>query len=331
MSSIKLLFVIALLTLTSPSFAQIGAKVGQGGIQGEWINRDFDYQISLSFKPNGSGVFDGESFTYTIQGNTLSMSQEVTITKYTYQLEKDKLTLSDGDLVSPVSFIRAGAGQDASETNRKQSDAQSTDITGVWSGNGETLEFKSDGSCSYLGQSFPYEVSQGHVTFITSQGNIMFAYSIQGDQLSLTANGQSVSYSRGSNSPGANQQSQSTGNGQVDMQLVGKWCWIDVNSYNQGSSTSSRCITLNANGTYEYFSEASRSVNTPDFNGGTNSQESDRGTWYIQGDRIYYNSPTTGQGSYRLEKRNHPKNVNDPMIVIDGDAYVTATYREPWR
>jgi hypothetical protein len=51
----------------------------------------------------------------------------------------------------------------------------------------------------------------------------------------------------------------------------------------------------------------------------------------VQGDRIYYNSQTQGQGSYRLEKRNHPKNVGDPMIVLDGEAYVTATLKAPWR
>jgi hypothetical protein len=100
---------------------------------------------------------------------------------------------------------------------------------------------------------------------------------------------------------------------------------------NQGTSSSSRCITLNADGTYIYNSESSRSVNTPDYYGGTNAQNSDQGTWYVNGDRIYYNSQTTGQGSYRLEKRNHPKNVNDPMIVLDGEAYVTATQRPPWR
>ena len=35
--------------------------------------------------------------------------------------------------------------------------------------------------------------------------------------------------------------------------------------------------------------------------------------------------------SCKLEKRNHPKNVNDPMIVLDGDAFVTATQRPPWK
>lgn len=332
MPAIKLLFAVALLTFPNLVFAQIGAKLSQEGIYGEWVNGDFGYQITLLFKPDGSGVFDGDPFTYTTRGNTLSMSQEVSVINYTYGIAGNTLTLSEGDLVSPVSFTRAGTvASDAKTNHTMASNTQSTDITGVWSGNGETLEFKSDGMCIYLGQSFPYEVSQDHVTFKTDQGNMMFAYRIQGEQLSLSANGQSVNYQKGSGATGGNQQSQTTGSGQVPMELVGQWCYIDVNSYNQGSSASSRCITLYADGSYTYFSEASRSVNTPDYYGGTNSQESDRGTWYVQGDRIYYNSQSTGQGSYRLEKRNHPKNVNDPMIVLDGEAYVTATQKAPWR
>lgn len=34
--------------------------------------------------------------------------------------------------------------------------------------------------------------------------------------------------------------------------------------------------------------------------------------------------------TFELEKRNHPKNVSDPMIVLDGQAYVATTAREPW-
>jgi len=109
--------------------------------------------------------------------------------------------------------------------------------------------------------------------------------------------------------------------------LVGKWCYMN-NSLN---SSTNRCITLNANGTHSYKSENSRTVNTAELYGGTASQGGDQGTWYVQGDRIYYNSQTQGQGSYRLEKRNHPKNSGDPMIVLDGEAYVTATLKAPWR
>ena len=103
----------------------------------------------------------------------------------------------------------------------------------------------------------------------------------------------------------------------------------NVNTTNSGGSTSSRCIVLNANGTYEYASERSMDTNTNAFYAGTSSQGSDRGTWYVQGNRIYYNSQTTGKGSYQLQKVNHPKN-RDPMIVLDGESYVTFYQKPSW-
>ncbi|MBS1554506.1 MAG: hypothetical protein JSU09_06240 [Bacteroidetes bacterium] len=71
-------------------------------------------------------------------------------------------------------------------------------------------------------------------------------------------------------------------------------------------------------------------MNTPDAYGGTSSKSSDRGKWWLKGDRIYYQSQTQGDGSYAFEKRNHPKN-GDPMIVLDGDTYVTFYNKPPWR
>jgi hypothetical protein len=183
------------------------------------------------------------------------------------------------------------------------------------------IDFKADGICVYLGNTFTYMVAQGHVTITSQKGSSMFAYSIKGNQLTLTANGQNIIYNKGAAA------ASNTTTGRVAMELVGKWCYMNMSS----NSQTSRCITLNADGTYTYASENSRSVNTETVYGGTASQGSDRGTWYLQGDRIYYNSQTQGQGSYRLEKRNHPKNTGDPMIVLDGEPYVTATLRDPWR
>jgi hypothetical protein len=34
--------------------------------------------------------------------------------------------------------------------------------------------------------------------------------------------------------------------------------------------------------------------------------------------------------SQLLERQNHPQNTNDPMLVLDGKPYVTATQRKPW-
>ena len=159
----------------------------------------------------------------------------------------------------------------------------------------------------------------------------MMAYAITGNQLSLTVNGQTIQYTKGNAAAAQNNISAAAGGKRVAQELVGKWCYVNVNSTNSGGSSTEQCITLKADGTYEYYGETSRSVNTNAYSGGTNSQNSDRGTWTYDGTRVYYTSSTGGvSGSYVLEKINHQKN-NDPMIVLDGTTYVTYYQKAPWR
>lgn len=110
----------------------------------------------------------------------------------------------------------------------------------------------------------------------------------------------------------------------LDQSLVGKWCYVNVAS--NYSTSSEQCIIVNANGTYEYYAERSTSGS----NGSTASQSSDAGTWWIENNRVHYNSQNQGEGSYELIKRNHPK-TGDPMIVLDGTAYVTFYKKSPWQ
>jgi len=316
--------------------AQIGTRVQQQGIYGLWQNSQFGYQMTLMLNSDGSGEFDGDQIKYTSQGTKLSITQGGQTTIYTYTLQTNSLMLSGGDLDGAITFARSGTAPPSSvgvsappaisKVNNTNTDAG---LIGVWSGNGESIEFKPDGKCVYIGNTFSYEVSQGHIILATPQGNAMFAYTINGNQLNLTANGQQITYARGADNTASsgNVYKSSGGEGYVALELVGQWCYMS-NSLN---SSTNKCITLNADGTYVYSGESARTVNTPDLYGGTSSQGNDRGTWYLQGDRIYYNSQTQGQGSYRIEKRNHPKNSGDPMIVLDGEAYVTATSRAPWR
>ena len=116
--------------------------------------------------------------------------------------------------------------------------------------------------------------------------------------------------------------------GGVLPELVGKWCYqANVYATNGGARSSTQCFVLNANGTYEYSGE-SDSYNP---NGGATSQSYDAGTWTATDTTITANSRFKGSTTYRLEKRNHPKNVNDPMLVLDGQAFVTAWQKPPWR
>ena len=310
--------------------AQIGAKVhGQNKITGIWQNSTFGYQMILILNEDNTGEYDGESISYTTSGNKLSITQSSVTTLYNYTLQNNVLTLSGGDLEGLVTFTRQGAETKPGTVNQKAvitpnttAESVSPNLLGLWSGNGETIEFKKEGHCNYLGQSYPYQTSQSHVTLMTAQGNIMMAYTVANDQLTLVVNGNRLVYTEGTVNSGTQKIS---GSGSVSQELVGKWCYVNVNSNSAGSSSSSKCLTLNADGSYEYDGESSRSVEA----GSTASQEADRGTWTANGDRIYYNSQSRGQGSYHFQKRNHPKN-GDPMIVIDGQTFVTFYNKEPW-
>ena len=310
---------------------QIGAKAQQQNtIQGVWANNDFGFQMTLVLNQEGSGEFDGDEIRYTTNGDKLNITQSGITNNYTFILQNNALTLSGGDLDKPITFLRQGENP---QTSQKDSGPVGEnipkEILGIWSGYNETIEFKADAQCMYRGQPWPYTVANKVITLQTPQGNFMMAYTVAGNQLHLTINGQSFTYTKGENGVTAATRTGSTG-GKIDVTLAGKWCYMNVYSSNSGGSSSSECITLKEDGTYEYYSESSRSTNTSGFYGGTASQSGDRGTWWVEGDRIYYNSQTAGQGSYKLEKRNHPKNQRDPMIVLDGKTYVTFYNRPPW-
>lgn len=146
---------------------------------------------------------------------------------------------------------------------------------------------------------------------------------VSGGNLEMPLNFKRVKSGNASASPTQATPTNSSGK-KLDQSLVGKWCYVNVAS--NYSTSSQQCITVNANGTYEYYGESSTSGS----NGSTASQSSDSGTWWVEGNRVYYNSQNQGQGSYELVKRNHPK-TGDPMIVLDGTAYVTFFKKSPWQ
>jgi hypothetical protein len=335
---VNFLFIIAFTHFAFTSAGQIGAKAQQGKIYGIWANNEFGFQMTLMLNSDGTGEFDGDVIRYVLQGDKLQVTQAGTTNAYIYLLKENSLTLSGGDLEKPVTFSRQGVSNASSVTENPQAKttkdsgpvgAIPQNLLGLWSGYNETIEFKADAQCVYRGQPWPYTVSGNMITLQTPQGNFMMAYAISGNQLNLTINGQNLTYTKGA-AGGTTTTAGSAAGRNIDMSIVGKWCYMNVYSNNSGGSSSSECIVLKQDGTYEYSSESSRSVNTPDLYGGTSSQGSDRGTWWVEGDRIYYNSQTNGQGSYKLEKRNHPKNTSDPMIVLDGKTFVTFYNRPAW-
>lgn len=331
---------LILIFLSACTFAQIGSKVQSSKPQliGKWSNNEFGFAMILELNSDGSGNFDGERITYTNTVSSLSIKQAGEITVYKYSLQNNKLTLSGGDLDAPITFSQ-GVGTttstppvsaNSSPNNTKSSGNSSTNLLGTWSVNGETVVFKSDKTGTYNGNPFRYSVSGNTLTTSDNTGTTVFNFSVNGNYLTLIGGGVNVVMQRGN---ATNSQSNTYGNnssGGIDQSIVGKWCWVNASSTYSSSSSSSKCIVINNNGSYEYYAEGSISGYGGGGYGGSSSQSSDRGTWRLEGNRIHVQSQAEGYKVYSFEKRNHPKN-GDPMIVIDGDTYVSYYQKAPWR
>jgi len=208
-------------------------------------------------------------------------------------------------------------GEDAPAATPATTPAPTGSIVGTWRGAQGTARFNPDGTGMVDGTPGRYEIRGDQLTLIGARGQITLGFELRGDVLTIKGSGGAVTLSRVQEEAGA---------GSVHMELVGRWCWISVTNANQGARQSSRCLTLNANGSYVYAGL------TDSYNpyGGATSQSADSGTWTATETTLTARSVTGKVVTYQLEKRNHPKNVRDPMIVLDGQTFVTATNRAPW-
>jgi hypothetical protein len=111
----------------------------------------------------------------------------------------------------------------------------------------------------------------------------------------------------------------------ITVELVGKWCYINLELTNDTITGS--CVTLNSDGTYEATLDRSTIPNGTSL---PNLQDNDTGKWWFKNNRLFYNSTNNGQGSFSLQKANHPRLENTPMIVLNGVAFATASSKDPW-
>jgi hypothetical protein len=193
----------------------------------------------------------------------------------------------------------------------------SDSIVGSWRNATSSARFNADGTGVVDSTGGRYEIRGNQLTLTWAQGQAIVQFEVRGDVLWLTVNGATATLDR---------VKEEAGEGSVHTELVGKWCWISATTANQGAGQSSRCLTLNGNGTYTYAGAAD-SYNPY---GGASSQAADSGTWTATEATLTTHSRGGKTTTYRLEKRNHPKNVRDPMIVLDGQPYVTALSKPPW-
>ena len=193
---------------------------------------------------------------------------------------------------------------------------------------GTKVEIRDNGTLTIDAAEYVFKIKGSVISIMNEDGGLSMPFKLDGDTLTVNVEGREMVYSRvkaGATSGGSEAVSGSlAGNAAVMQALVGKWCYMS-NLTGTNSRMSNRCFVLNGNGTYEYSSETSSSGTY----GGTSSQEFDSGRWSATLTTITSNSNSRGSTTYPMELRNHPK-TGDPMIVVDGDAYVTAYQRRPW-
>lgn len=198
-------------------------------------------------------------------------------------------------------------------------------LVGFWlcEADGTKVEIRDNGSLTINGEEHIYKIKDSVINVTGEEGSMAIPFVLDRDTLTVEVEGREMVYGRMKGST-AKATGKVSGSSDVTQQLVGKWCYLS-NLTGSNSRMSNRCFVLNANGTYEYSSETSSSG----ANGGSASQEYDSGRWSATATTLTANSNNNGQAVYPMELRNHPK-TGDPMIVVDGDAYVTAYQKRPW-
>ena len=201
-------------------------------------------------------------------------------------------------------------------------------LLGRWKSDEAVIEIRADGGITINDEEYVYKVKNSVITVTSKEGSLAFPFALDGDTLTVNYQGRDVVYTRlkgkdaqttgkvGVNSPPAG--------GRIIPEFVGKWCYL-ANLGGTSSYRSDKCFTLYQNGTYEYSSEVSSSGAA----GSSVGSNYDSGQWTATANSLTVYSKAYGKIVYSIELRNHPKN-RDPMIVVDGDAYVTQTQRRPW-
>jgi hypothetical protein len=152
----------------------------------------------------------------------------------------------------------------------------------------------------------------------------MAAVQQSGDSMTLLINGKTLSFQRAAATWAIG------GAGGILPELVGKWCQSSYLNNSAGTYGHSTCITLLADGSFQYASDSGSTGRTGGAAYGTAGAGNDSGTWTATSNTITSNSRQNGSRTFRLEKRNNAK-TGDPMLVIDGAEFTTAYQKAPWR
>ena len=311
-------------------------------LTGTWIYSDNTSIVTLTLNEDGSATLQGKAFSYTARGNRVVLVDDKgAVSSYSYELRNDVLTIGGATLPRIMDFKRVAKLDGATKSEggagglstiprgplpRKDSaEEEDTGLVGRWQSSEIALQIFNDGKLTINGEQFNYRVDGRHVILSNREGSVRVEFQLNGDTLTTNYQGERTVYRRVRGGSGGAAGSMSESQGGNPAELAGKWCYMSNVTANDGGRMSNTCFTLYPNGTYEYYSETSSSNPY----GGTSSQSADSGTWSVSGSSLIANSRSRGRVVYTLEKRNHPK-TGDPMLVVDGDAFVTYTQRRPW-
>lgn len=302
----------------------VSAIAQEAGLVGSWQTKGSAVDLHVTFNPDGTGVLDGTPIKYNVRGAQLIVNEAGTVNNYSFKLDGDTLVVSGGNLDTPLTFVRqsssGGFARRKSDQNRQDA-PKGSGLVGHWKSSEATVEIKDDGSLILNGSPFRYVVKGKNIIIGNDEGVLQFPFELSGDTLNVLVDGRTVVYRRMSSADAE----RSTVSGSNPAELFGKWCYMSNVNATGGGRMSNRCFTLYENGTYEFYAETSSSGPA----GSSASQESDTGTWSVSGGMLTANSRSRGTLVFPLEKRNHPK-TGDPMLVLDGDSYVTYSPRQPW-
>ncbi len=277
--------------------------------------------VTLTMAPKGGDyagtlTFQGQSYPAAMKtsGTIASGSFEVQAKAYPFTLTQQ----GGGFLLNSAGADYRLARKGSAAAPSAQAGSAAAGIVGTWRNAQGYARFNADGTGEMDGMPGRYEIRGNQLTLTGAQGTGTLGFELRGDVLTLMVNGAPVKLERAKADQG--------GSGGVRMELVGKWCWMTQTNVLNGARQSNRCLTLNGNGSYLY--EGLTDSYGP--NGGATGQSSDSGTWTATENTITAHSRSGKTVTYRLEKRNHPKNVRDPMIVLDGQPFVTFYNKPPW-
>ncbi|MFN7936223.1 MAG: hypothetical protein U0R19_23030 [Bryobacteraceae bacterium] len=290
----------------------------QAQFAGEYRGNQMQLTVRAAGKEyTGAIQFQGESMPFTaveangkLQGRFQSQGAQ-----FPFELRRD----GSGFVLSTAGEeYRLEAAQPPAQAQAKNPLAR-PQLAGTWKHATGTLTFDAAGNGTSNGSAFRYRVEGDALILTDDQATLRFTYVLEGDTLRLTGpTGVQLVLTRSTGEAAA---------AVSNVDLSGKWCYVaNVNATGGGARSTNQCFTLHANGRYEYYGE----TDSYGPNGGATSQGSDAGTWTATATSITSRSASGRVTTFQLERRNHPK-TNDPMLVLNGQTFVTFYQKAPWR